>query len=268
VLPRQAAVEGGVVEKPSSAPSAASPPAAPAKQPTLSPEEIALAKKIEARHIGIAREDLFTRLGLQREANGEQVKAAYFSQVKVFHPDRLPSALANLTPKVKDIFAALTEAYETLYDDAKRSMYLMRLAAPSQSQAPKASSLEVTLKQADLHLKKKEFAAAAELFGKAFAESNKALHLAMQAWAMYLDPAQRSNMPQIKAKLEQALRLDRECDRAHYTLGVMARVENDLARAEKFFRAAVAVNPKNAEASTELRLIEMRRKKGGGGFFK
>ncbi|HCF62048.1 MAG TPA: hypothetical protein DFS52_29150, partial [Myxococcales bacterium] len=236
VLPRPPAVEGGVVETPSSVPSAASPAPTAAKIPTLSPEEIALAKKIEARHIGIGREELFVRLGLQRDANGEQAKAAYFALVKVFHPDRLPPALANLAPKVKDIFAALTEAYETLQDDARRSVYLMRLSAPSQS-APKASDLEVTLKQAEVLLKKKEFVAAAELFGKAFAESNKAHHLAMQAWAMYLDPAQRPNMQQIKTKLEQALRLDRECDRAHYTLGVIARVENDLVKAEKHFRS-------------------------------
>ena len=61
--------------------------------------------------------------------------------------------------------------------------------------------------------------------------------------------------------LSQALRIDPNCDRAHYQFGVIARVEGDVDRAEKYFREAVRVNPKHLEANQELRLIEMRKKK-------
>jgi hypothetical protein len=42
---------------------------------------------------------------------------------------------------------------------------------------------------------------------------------------------------------------------------MIARVENDIDRAERCFREAVAANPKHLEANQELRLIEMRRKR-------
>ena len=58
---------------------------------------------------------------------------------------------------------------------------------------------------------------------------------------------------------------------------MIARVEGDLAKSERHFREAIRANPRHLEAGQELRLIEMRKKKGGpapdpkkggGGFFK
>jgi len=53
---------------------------------------------------------------------------------------------------------------------------------------------------------------------------------------------------------------DPDCDRAHYQLGVIARVEGDIERAERHFREAVRSNPRHLEAAQELRLLEMRRR--------
>jgi Tfp pilus assembly protein PilF len=61
--------------------------------------------------------------------------------------------------------------------------------------------------------------------------------------------------------MQEALKLDPSCDRALYQLGVIARVDNDVDKAERFFRNAVQANPKHLEANQELRLIEMRKKK-------
>jgi lipopolysaccharide biosynthesis regulator YciM len=88
-----------------------------------------------------------------------------------------------------------------------------------------------------------------------------------------MDPTRKPEGQNARAMMQKALTLDAACDRAHYQLGVIARVEGDMERAEKHFREAVRVNPRHLEASQELRLIEMRRKKesgvkkGGGGIF-
>ncbi|HEX9507190.1 MAG TPA: tetratricopeptide repeat protein, partial [Myxococcales bacterium] len=55
---------------------------------------------------------------------------------------------------------------------------------------------------------------------------------------------------------------DPACDRAHYQLGVICRVEGAKDKAEKHFREALRANPKHLDASQELQLIEMRKKKG------
>ena len=57
-----------------------------------------------------------------------------------------------------------------------------------------------------------------------------------------------------------ALKTDPDCDRAHYQLGVIARVEGDSERAERHFREAVRANPRHLEAAQELRLLEMRKR--------
>jgi len=274
-VPTPGRVEGGVVEKPApapapapAAPAAARPaasmpaPSAPAAAPSM--DEAALARVIEERAARLAKDDLFARLDLPRGATKEQAKAAYFKLVKVFHPDRLPPSLSQLLPKMQEIFSAVREAYEVLQDDDRRADYLAQLTAAQAAPAATGAKAEdgaALAKQADLALKRKDFASATDLFGRAFAASKDPSYLAQQAWAIYLDPAQKGNLPQVKAKLEEALRLDRNCDRAAYSLGVIARVEGDLDRAERFFRAAVEANPRNAEASTELRLIQMRRGK-------
>jgi curved DNA-binding protein CbpA len=239
-------------------------PAAPSEG-ELTAEDQALAARIEARAASIPKEDFFVRLGVPRSAGADQVKNAFVTAAMVFHPDRLPPALSHLSAKVREVFMALTEANEALSDDGRRAAYLQQLEGSAAAPKSRGEEVEVLEKQAEAALRKKEFTRAAELYGRAFAISKNAGHLAQEAWAIYLDPEQRSNLAGVKRMLEQALKMDSACDRASYSLGVIARVEGDLDKAEKLFRTAVHSNPKNAEASTELRLIEMRRKRPLGG---
>ncbi len=76
-----------------------------------------------------AKRDHFTMLGLTigPEVTREQVKTAFLGLAKRFHPDRLPPALSALAPKMTAVFEAIREAYEVLYDDAKRAAYLQEL---------------------------------------------------------------------------------------------------------------------------------------------
>ena len=75
-----------------------------------------------------------------------------------------------------------------------------------------------------------------------------------------MDPARRSEAAQARAMMVAALKADPDCDRAHYQLGVIARVEGDVERAERHFRETVRSNPRHLEAARELRLLEMRRR--------
>ena len=68
--------------------------------------------------------------------------------------------------------------------------------------------------------------------------------------------------------MQKAIAIDNNCDRAHYQMGVIARVEGDVDRAERCFREAVRANPRHLEANQELRLIDMRKKKEKKGLFR
>ena len=119
--------------------------------------------------------------------------------------------------------------------------------------------------------KKRDYRGAEQAYAKAYELDKSATALAAQAWAIYMDPARKVEAANAKNLMTRALQIDPNCDRAHYQLGVIARVEGDMERAERHFREAVRVNPRHLEANQELRLIEMRKKKAqspkGGGFF-
>ncbi|EPY33926.1 molecular chaperone DnaJ [Angomonas deanei] len=65
------------------------------------------------------KKDLYAVLGVPRNATAEQIKSAYKKRAKTLHPDVNPS------PRAAEDFAEAKNAYETLSDPQKRSMYDM-----------------------------------------------------------------------------------------------------------------------------------------------
>jgi curved DNA-binding protein CbpA len=225
-----------------------------------------LAQLIEKRYADIqAKRDHFTTLGLAigPDVTREQVKSAFLGLAKRFHPDRLPPALSRLAPRMNPVFEAIREAYEVLYDDTKRAAYLQELrtrtASPQRTAQPGIAPNDL-FKMGEVFFRKRDFAAAVEHYERAYNAEPRAVYLAARAWAIYMDPQRKAEIPKTKQMMAEALKLDPNCDRAHYQLGVIARVENDIERAERHFREAVRANPKHLEANQELRLIEMRKK--------
>ncbi|HZI04442.1 MAG TPA: J domain-containing protein, partial [Archangium sp.] len=244
-------------------------PAAPGAPAPVSSEEqqlAQLAELIEKRYEDVqAKRDHFSMLGLpiDPEVKKEQVKAAFLGLAKRFHPDRLPQALSALAPKMTAVFEAIRDSYEVLYNDTQRVAYLQELRTKSAAQAsarPSGIDPNDLFKMGEVFFRKRDFAAAVEHFERAYNADPKAVYLAARAWAIYMDPQRKAEIPKTKQMMAEALKLDPNCDRAHYQLGVIARVENDVARAERHFREAVRANPKHLEANQELRLIEMRKK--------
>jgi len=70
-------------------------------------------------------------LGLSWNAGAAEAKAAYLEQVKLFHPDRYPGKrLGSYRARLEKVFRRLTEARDTLGDDARRAAYA-RATAPA-----------------------------------------------------------------------------------------------------------------------------------------
>ncbi|HYO59944.1 tetratricopeptide repeat protein [Archangium sp.] len=263
----QRAMELGSRPAPEAPTAPAAPPPSPGAPAPLSPEEQQLAQLIEKRYEDVqAKRDYFTTLGLpiDPEVKREQVKTAFLGLAKRFHPDRLPPALSSLAPRMPAIFEAIRDSYEALYDDQQRAAYLQELRSKSLAQASPRPSGGVDpndlFKMGEVFFRKRDFAAAVDHFERAFNAEPRAVYLAARAWAIYMDPQRKAESPKTKQMMLEALKMDPNCDRAHYQLGVIARVEGDMDRAERHFREAVRANPKHLEANQELRLIEMRKK--------
>src|SRR5262249_43249709 len=186
-------VGGEVVRPASSAP--ASEPASSTPTPPQSADEIQLASAIEKRfHEVQAKKDYFTLLGVPRTASTEDVKNAFLQLAKIFHPDRLPSSLNQLSAKITAIFEALREAYETLQVDSKRKSYLAALEQEKTDSASTAvdkvqeQAMEA-LKAGDLLMRKKDFEGAEQQYQRAHQLEPKPVYKVAEAWAVYLDPA-------------------------------------------------------------------------------
>ncbi|GAB1609052.1 dnaJ homolog subfamily C member 16-like [Argonauta hians] len=62
-------------------------------------------------------EDLYDVLGVSRHASSQEIKKAYKNLARIWHPDK------NRDPDATDKFMKINEAYETLADTDKRSLY-------------------------------------------------------------------------------------------------------------------------------------------------
>ena len=64
------------------------------------------------------KSDYYETLGLTRDADGADIKAAYRKLAMKYHPDRNPN-----DPKAEDKFMQISSAYDVLKDPGKRAAY-------------------------------------------------------------------------------------------------------------------------------------------------
>ncbi len=229
-----------------------------------------LAASIESRYIELStNKNHFAVLGVAPGADKDAIRLAFHALAKTFHPDRLPQSLAHLSEQTTSVFERIREAYDILSDDVRRAVFesaLSKVKGVPAAQSPAERSADL-LKRGELALKKRDFSSAEQLFIEAHQWDGSANSLAARAWCIYMDPQRKAEVGTAKKLMLQAVGLDSNCDRAHYQLGVVARVEGSIELAERHFRSAVKANPRHLEANQELRLIEMRKKKEKKGFF-
>jgi tetratricopeptide (TPR) repeat protein len=199
--------------------------------------------------------DLFARLGVPETAGRDDVKKAFLSLARQFHPDRFASpALADLQDVVRDFFAAVNEAYEVLSDDRKRAEYLARRRGAERAHV---DSARVDFQKGEACLRTRDWARARGFLESAMRADPRAEYRAALALAIAWDPATKDRA-RAKALAAEAAK-DPACDRAFYAAGIIARMDEDAATAERHFRAALKANPRNADALRELKLVEARR---------
>lgn len=230
-------------------------PKPPAAQPIATSAEAQLRDALLAIAPRARERSLFVRLGIAETAGRDEVKKAFLGLARQFHPDRFASpALADLADTVRDFFAAVNEAYEVLSDDRRRAEYL---AERKGKLAVSAEAARVDFLKGEACLRTRDFQRARGFLESAVRADRRAEYLAALAQACFGD-SQRRDLARARELLAEARR-DATCDRALYAAGLLARVEDDDASAERHLRAAVKLNPRNADAARELRLLEARR---------
>jgi curved DNA-binding protein CbpA len=87
-------------------------------------------EELRGAYDSLKQQDHYEVLGVGRGASSQDVKKAYFSLAKLYHPDRhFSPEMGDMKEKLETLFVAIHEAYDTLADQAKRDRYDLELSS-------------------------------------------------------------------------------------------------------------------------------------------
>jgi tetratricopeptide (TPR) repeat protein len=262
------------ISAPPDPPQRASMPA-PAKSilpppPGLAPELAERWKEITARAATIDRADYFMMLDLARDASRDDVESAFFALAKRWHPDRLPAELAPVRDACSRVFARMSEARTTLADDEQRARYMKLLAEGSGSPETQETVAKVVeaaqnFQKAEVFFKRNDLAQAEAFCRQALgADPTQPDYVALLAWLTALKPENQSpekTLASIKT-LDKAIAMNGRCEKALYWRGMLHKRIGKIELASKDFKRVVEINPRNIDAAREVRLHQMRGRRG------
>lgn len=201
-------------------------------------------------------------LEIPKNASANDVKKAYFSLARLYHPDLFDRGLStDLRDKIADVFDILTKAYRTLSDEIKREAYNARRGGDSEGGEKKDG-----IKQADV-----KFRQGKTLFNQARYEDA----------VVYLEQAVRQKTDQssyhlllamsyekipgndVKAEEHflKAIKLEPWNAEAYVGLGMLYKQGGLRIKAAKFFKKALAIDDSHRVAKRELAEIEKPKSK-------
>jgi len=199
--------------------------------------------EIEEAWAGLQSKNHFEILGLTRKATEADVKGAYFSLARRFHPDvHHEASLSDMRDKLEAVFIRLGEAYDVLRNKGKRGDYEERLGRPR----PQATS----------DLGSQAAGAADQIDSEAGADRVEAA--VQRAERLYTSAREAGDDAAVRQKYWEAIQLVEPIyERLTGTTRLRARLvlarcylenPNWVKRAEETLQAAVREEPKAAEA--------------------
>lgn len=241
--------------------------------------------RIETQHVGpadlgiegvrdraarVADEDHFTVLGLRADATVEAARAAYFRLARLWHPDKVPAALAEVRPECARVFSRLGEAHKFITElgalrKVDETATRRSLVPANDSVAPPRA--EPTMHDVDIAIARGDIAAArliAHSLRTAGAQGPSAR--AALAWCDAGAGAvvAKGALEHALASLEKVLAGDPDCTRGLYYRG---QIQKRLGRTELAFRdfkKVTRLDPRHLDAQREVRIYEMRVRSGSG----
>ena len=212
--------------------------------------------------VGAVDEDLYAVLGVAPTSTPAEVEAAFLDRMKRWHPDRLPSALADVRAVATRLVARLTEARATLVDPARRRAYDDVLAGGTSTQDEEAQVERVLraasdFQKAQVHLKRNDLAACEGRARGVDGDPTQPTTSPCSRVESQARGAGAGRAAKLIAKLDKAVSLGERCERAYLPRHVLKRA-GQLPRAMADFRRSAELDPRNLDAVREVRLYTMR----------
>ena len=111
--------------------------------------------------------------------------------------------------------------------------------------------------EGDVALKRRDFPTAIERLAEAVGlNPDEGEAIALLAWARF--SAGQAGLVEQRADFERAVTKSPQCARAHYYLGMVRKQARESHAAISSFRRAAELDPRLAEAASELRVLSLR----------
>ncbi len=228
---------------------------------TISVEEILETVEEEEEELREKVDELFKKLPdlgpaellqVNENSGSEEIKKNYYRMAKQFHPDRVYNARdTELKERTSKIFDALTSAYNTMKDDAKRKEFFDALGKrPKKEEDTDSVLLEEQFKRGIEEFKKGDFWGASELFRLVTRRNPKN----PTAWS-YLSLSLSKIPNRIKEAEEallEAVKLEPYSSEHLANLGLLYLKAGLKKRAQHQFEKSLRLDPANAKAKKGL----------------
>lgn len=224
----------------------------------------------EARFEEMQEQTYYQMLEITDKATTNDVKSAFMAAAAKWHPDRVGSGAPLVLDAYKKVFALLNEAQNTLTDFDQRKKY--DVAAKDGGGTPGSQKRMIALLEAATEVQKAEICLKRRDYAEAERLTRRALRAvpddptAMTVLAQVLTESKPdTSAAETEKLLVKALEFSPENDKALVMLGLIIKRKGNVAEALKMFKKAAELNPKNMDATREVRVAEMRERNRGGG---
>jgi len=238
----------------------------------MSSNDVARARRlIERKQEDVDSRDHFGVLGVPTDAAPDVIQQAYFGLAKLFHPDKIDRE--DLTPeeleRARVIFEFMTESYNILQDAGKRAA--LSRGSGAEGIGKKRSSVDearIFSHKATKMLRMRDWEKAEMYLRQAISrEPENCEFLCQIGWATFnnMDRVESERIEEARNFWVKALEKDDKSVDANYYMSLYFKSTGDTFKQSKHLKKALDYKPDFVDAQRELRLIEMRAKKKGGG---
>lgn len=242
-----------------------------------------LIAKIRSTQQQLSNQNYYDRLGVGRDADTKGIRRAYNKMAALWHPDRHNAYdLGEDEKTLTNLFAMLTEAQTVLTSKKKRADYDAELqitggaaAAGKRVDAAALFQADSTFRLGQQLLERGKIEAARDRFGECFElnpdSTEFRVHLAYTEFLILErdkkgKPKDRNAVARAKEEIQNAIETLPEFADGHVMMGRVHLDDGNIGLAKRSFQEALYIAPKNVTAMRQLRLLNMRKGGGGGGF--
>ncbi|MEW5743341.1 MAG: J domain-containing protein, partial [Myxococcota bacterium] len=235
-------------------------PAAPAAPVTgASADEV---KQLTALFEQMKKQTYFEVLGLKKDADAGAVKIAYFKLAKSYHPDTVGPGTPEAVAKAKaDIFALVGEANRVLSDPKLKADYLAELNAGGTGEKVDVSAIfqaEEFFQKGCILVKARKYPEAVKMLDDAIkSNAEEGEYYVWRGYAKFFGFSDRKQgQTEAMKDITYGLKKNPNVAAAQFFIGMMAKLNGDLATAKKSFQQCVKMDPQHIDAQRELRMMK------------